>query len=60
MAKWERLNKLIVTEVRSSSLEEPMKNFLLDILWEEFLNSDKSRWAYSKVYEKLLKKYAEK
>ena len=58
MAKWDRLNKLIVNRVKSSELTEAMKEFLLDILWEEFRNSDKSRWTYTQVYEKLLKKHS--
>jgi hypothetical protein len=58
VAKWDRLNKLIIDKVQTSELKQPMKEFLLDILWEEFLNSDKSKWTYSNSYEKLLKKYA--
>lgn len=59
MARWDSLNKLIIDKVQTSELKEPMKEFLLDVLWEEFLNSDKSKWTYSNSYEKLLKKYVD-
>ena len=59
MARWDQLNKLIILKVQTSELKEPMKEFLLDVLWEEFLNSDKSKWTYSNSYEKLLKKYVD-
>ena len=54
----EDLNPRIVKKIRESKYGKEIKEFLISAIREELDHSEKGRWHYTEVYDKLIKKHS--
>lgn len=56
----EDINPRIMKKIWDSKYDDSVKEFLIEVIREEFTHSDQNQWHYGDVYDNLIKKYAAK
>lgn len=54
------VNEKILDEIKSSNVDEQIKDFLKKMLFLEFQHFEEARWKYGKDYEKNISQFASK
>ena len=54
------LHPRIVEKIKENSINEIYNEFILKLLRQEFLHTDKASWPYKKYYQQRIIEYADK
>ena len=54
------LHPRIKEKIKENSINEIYYDFILKLLKQEFINSDKASWSYRKYYQQRIIEYADK
>ncbi|ODS30942.1 MAG: hypothetical protein SCARUB_03948 [Candidatus Scalindua rubra] len=54
----EDVNVKIIKKLRNNKCHKNLKQFIIDMIREEFAHKDQSRWNYSEIYDRKIKMYS--
>lgn len=54
----ENVNMKLIEKIKSSEIDDQIKDFLVEILHLEYRHINDAKWRYSNEYERLIKRYA--
>ena len=54
----EDVNVRIIRKIKESDYDEKLKQFLINMIKEEFQNEELYNWDYARIYEQNIKKYS--
>ena len=55
----ENVNIKLIEKIKSSEMDNQIKDFLVEILHLEYRHVDDINWKYNKEYERLIRRYVD-